>query len=367
MTDNTPYINAAECARRTGVTVRTLRVYEDHGLLSPPRSANNWRHYGAREISRLNEILTLKAMGFNLSRITELLSGHETNTDAMLALQQSRLTEHRKRLDHSLGLVTALREKTTRGEVLSVADLVKLAKEMQMTDSPTSDVAWKRYEQMRPRIEVDSDPNQLTDYMGCYRLADEAVAEITVEKNKIYLRMSGQMRVQMFAEAPDKFFVRAVPCQVTFDRSDGEVIGLTIHQDGLELPAERADEAAFAQAESRLKARATRTEADPESEDRLREVIVTHRAGTPDYDAMTPSLARIVRDQSPLLVDELSRLGAVEHIDFRHVDDHGFDVFDVRFENGLLEFGLSAASDGRLDGLYIHPSKRGASSPDERV
>ena len=98
MNDTTPLMTAAECAREIGMTVRALRVYEDHGLLSPQRSAKNWRLYGAREVSRLNEILTFKAMGFNLARITELLSGHESATDDMLALQQARLTDHRKRL-----------------------------------------------------------------------------------------------------------------------------------------------------------------------------------------------------------------------------------------------------------------------------
>lgn len=361
MNDTTPLMTAAECAREIGMTVRALRVYEDHGLLSPQRSAKNWRLYGAREVSRLNEILTFKAMGFNLARITELLSGHESATDDMLALQQARLTDHRKRLDGSLSLVMALREKTARGEILTVADLVTLAKEMQMTDTPTNDVAWKRYEQMRPRVEVEIDPKQLTEYVGYYRLADEAVAEITVTNAKIYLRMSGQMRVQMFAEAPDKFFLKAVAAQVVFDRDNDNVIaGLTIHQDGLELPAPRTDETGFADAETALKARAARTTPAPDSHNTLRDIIADHRAGTPDYAAMTPALAQVVRDQCSLLVDELERLGAVEQIAFRHVDDHGFDVFDVRFENGLIEYGLSFASDGLLDGLYMRPAIRDA-------
>ncbi|MEM9279504.1 MAG: MerR family transcriptional regulator, partial [Pseudomonadota bacterium] len=196
MNDSIPFITAADCARQIGITVKALRVYEDRGLLSPPRSEKNWRLYGAREISRLNEILTFKAMGFSLSDITELLSGHESTTDNMLTLQQTCLTEQRRRLDISLGLVTALREKAARCEVLSVADLVNLAKEMQMSDIPNNDIAWKRYEQMRPRVEIDSDPNLLADYVGYYRLSDEAVIEITLEDNSLFLRMSGQMRVQ---------------------------------------------------------------------------------------------------------------------------------------------------------------------------
>jgi len=311
MNDSIPFMTAAVCARQIGITVKALRVYEDHGLLSPPRSEKNWRLYSAREISRLNEILTFKAMGFSLSRITELLSEQENTTDNMLALQQSCLTEQRKRLDSSLGLVTALREKTARGEVLEIADLVNLAKEMQMTDIPNSDVAWKRYEQMRPRIEIDSNPDQLAEYVGYYHLADEAVVEITVEESSLYLRMSGKMRIQMFMEELDKFFAKVVPVQVVYDRIENNVTGLVIHQNGLELPATRVDKATFVEAEAKLKARATRTDQHPASRNNLREVIATLKSGTPDYDTMMPSLAQIVRDQSSILTDELNRLGEV--------------------------------------------------------
>ena len=358
MNDNIPLMTAADCARQIGVTVKALRVYEEHGLLSPQRSEKNWRLYGAREISRLNEILTFKAMGFSLSRITELLSGRESTTDNMLALQQACLTEQRKRIDTSLGLITALREKTERGEVPSVADLVNLAKEMQMNDIPNNDIAWKRYEQMRPRVEIDSDPNLLIDYVGYYRLSDEAVVEITVEDANLYLRMSGQMRIQVFMEEPDKFFARTVPVQVEFDRNEGNVCGLTIHQHGLELNAERSDKAGFVEAEAKLKKRADRSNEHPTSQNRLIEIITTIKNGTINYDAMTLILAQIVRDQSSQLKDELVRLGEIEQIDFQHVDEQGYDVFDILFEKGLIEFRLSLASDGLVDGLYMRPSTR---------
>jgi DNA-binding transcriptional MerR regulator len=47
-------LTAAECASRTGLTVRALRVYEDCGLITPRRSASGWRYYGAAELVRLN-------------------------------------------------------------------------------------------------------------------------------------------------------------------------------------------------------------------------------------------------------------------------------------------------------------------------
>ena len=37
-------LTAAECAVRTGLTVRALRVYEEYGLIAPKRTAGGWRN-----------------------------------------------------------------------------------------------------------------------------------------------------------------------------------------------------------------------------------------------------------------------------------------------------------------------------------
>ena len=69
------WLTAAQCAKRVGLTVRALRLYEQTGLIHPRRTDTNWRLYGAREIARLNEILTLKRLGLSLQHIARLLAG----------------------------------------------------------------------------------------------------------------------------------------------------------------------------------------------------------------------------------------------------------------------------------------------------
>ena len=76
------WLSAAECAKRIGITVRALRIYERHGLIAPRRTEKNWRLYGTDEIVRLTEVLALKRLGLSLSRITALLSGHATASTA---------------------------------------------------------------------------------------------------------------------------------------------------------------------------------------------------------------------------------------------------------------------------------------------
>ena len=66
------WLTAAECALRTGLTVRALRVYENYGLISPGRSAAGWRRYGAQDLLKLNEISLLKVLGLTLNQIRDL-------------------------------------------------------------------------------------------------------------------------------------------------------------------------------------------------------------------------------------------------------------------------------------------------------
>lgn len=347
-------LTAAECAARIGLTVRALRLYEARGLLTPQRSEKNWRLYGVREIARLSEILVLKQLGLSLSSIVELLVNQDSRFDELLALQQASLTERRNQMEQSLRLVTALREKTARGEVLSVEDLLKLAKETQMSDTKSEAVAWKRYEQARPRAEIPAEREALADYLGSYVFADALVARITAEDGRLFLQLIGQPPVELYAEAKDRFFFKVVPAQVTFLRADdGSVEALILHQGGFEQKATRSGAGAFEAAEAALAERVQKKDPMPGSEERLRRVIEEHRIGKPDFDRMSEPLAQLAREQLPIIVPELERMGEVETITFKGVGPDGFDVFDVRFEHGKLEWGLSQTSEGILTGLYL--------------
>lgn len=61
-----------DLAREFNVTLRTLRFYEDRGLLEPARSGST-RLYSADDRQRLKLILLAKRVGFSLSEIEEIL------------------------------------------------------------------------------------------------------------------------------------------------------------------------------------------------------------------------------------------------------------------------------------------------------
>ncbi|MDA8335398.1 MAG: MerR family transcriptional regulator [Peptococcaceae bacterium] len=64
-----------EIAKRTGMTRRTLRYYEDQGLLAPPvRSSGGFRLYSEEDVVMVNRIKELReTMGFNLGEVRQIL------------------------------------------------------------------------------------------------------------------------------------------------------------------------------------------------------------------------------------------------------------------------------------------------------
>lgn len=76
----------AEVARFSGLTSRTLRHYDEIGLLPPAYvGANGYRYYGEDELLRLQRILVLRELGLPLPRIADVL---DAQTDRIEALRE---------------------------------------------------------------------------------------------------------------------------------------------------------------------------------------------------------------------------------------------------------------------------------------
>ncbi|MDH6580566.1 MerR family transcriptional regulator [Kitasatospora sp. MAP5-34] len=89
----------AEVARMSGVTARTLRHYDEIGLLSPARIGfNGHRYYEERQLLRLQQILVLRALGLGLSEIGRVLAAQVDELEALRGHHRQLLAE-RDRLD----------------------------------------------------------------------------------------------------------------------------------------------------------------------------------------------------------------------------------------------------------------------------
>ncbi len=66
-----------ELAREAGTTVRNVRLYQERGLLPPPRREGRRGRYGADHLRRLRLVLTMLGRGYPLTAIRELLEAWE--------------------------------------------------------------------------------------------------------------------------------------------------------------------------------------------------------------------------------------------------------------------------------------------------
>ena len=106
-------LSIAEVRSHAGVSARTLRYYEEMGLLpGVRRRAGGRRVYGADELERLRFISRLKALGLSLAEIKELNAVYAIggSTRAMLGRLDELLARHRAELDARIAELVALRD-----------------------------------------------------------------------------------------------------------------------------------------------------------------------------------------------------------------------------------------------------------------
>ena len=109
-----------ELSRLSGVTTRTLRWYDQIGLLKPSRVAESgYRYYGEAEVDRLQDILYYRALGVELARIKECLD--DPSFDRLTALRNhlAALEAERERLEQLIRSVKDTIGVEERNEIMS--------------------------------------------------------------------------------------------------------------------------------------------------------------------------------------------------------------------------------------------------------
>mgnify|MGYP000603090000 CR=1 FL=1 len=109
-----------ELSRLSGVTTRTLRWYDQIGLLKPGRVAENgYRRYGPAQVDRLQDILYYRALGVELAQIRACLDDPDFDRLAALRGHLARLEGERARLDGLIRSVTDTIHAEERNEIMS--------------------------------------------------------------------------------------------------------------------------------------------------------------------------------------------------------------------------------------------------------
>lgn len=114
------YLQIGEVAERTGVTQRTLRFYEERGLLKPPsRLDGGFRLYSEDDVRRVEQIKRLQSLlGFTLAEIKEMVEADEVKIQIRATYRKdAAVSERRAKLlkakEVTQGQVAVIKQKLT--------------------------------------------------------------------------------------------------------------------------------------------------------------------------------------------------------------------------------------------------------------
>ena len=89
-------MNVSEVAQRSGLPSKTIRYYEDIGLISPQRSQNGYRHFRDSDLHKLAFLGRARTLGFSIEDCRHLVALWENKSRAsadVRALAQSHLAQ----------------------------------------------------------------------------------------------------------------------------------------------------------------------------------------------------------------------------------------------------------------------------------
>ena len=344
----TEWLTAAECALRTGLTVRALRVYENYGLIKPGRSAAGWRHYGAHELLKLNEIGLLKILGLTLNQIRDLTRRPSSPMlRQLLELQLDTWKQRRAEAERGQTVAEAALVQLKAGRSLSVEELCSLIRSIEMTPSTAEAPISDADEQVTP------DASTLDRYVGYYvRNRGLGVSTITRKDTKLVLEPIGQPALELEQTGEADFALPKFDLVLCFEQiEDGAAKRLLIWWRGTALRLERTDAETAKVIKQTVADRIKDRVPAPGSQEALRRMLDTGRAGNPNYDQMSPEFAQVARGQLPAWQIVGQYFGAVVSIEFLRVSNQGWDIYEVRHENDVHRYRIAMGDDGKVYGF----------------
>lgn len=101
------YYQIKEISQMTSLTVRSLQYYDEIGLLQPAkRSDSGYRLYSETDLLQLQQIITLKFLGFSLSAIKKILDNPSFDVMVSIAIQARELREKALKINEASSLLT---------------------------------------------------------------------------------------------------------------------------------------------------------------------------------------------------------------------------------------------------------------------
>ncbi len=176
------YYRTGEFARKASVSVRTLRYYDQLGLLSPSTySQAGYRLYTDQDFPRLQQILGLKYLGFSLDEIRRCLDGSPGRFKDALGIQKAMLLERKAHLEAILQAIEQT-EAWLDEPVQDWEPIIKIFEVMQMNDKQEwikkyfTDEQAQKMNQLTEAAYTEADRQKLADWGQGWSEADQMEA-----------------------------------------------------------------------------------------------------------------------------------------------------------------------------------------------
>lgn len=94
-------MNIGEIAEKSGLPAKTIRYYEDIGLVTPQRSDNGYRHFTNADLHKLTFLCRSRTLGFSIEDCRTLMALYEDETRASADVK-SVAKQHLSRIDEKI-------------------------------------------------------------------------------------------------------------------------------------------------------------------------------------------------------------------------------------------------------------------------
>lgn len=101
-------MNIGDAAAASGLPAKTIRYYEDIGLITPARAGNGYRDFSDRDANTLAFLGRARSLGFSIEDCRMLVSLYEDRGRASSDVKQVAL-EHLDRIETKIAELTAMR------------------------------------------------------------------------------------------------------------------------------------------------------------------------------------------------------------------------------------------------------------------
>lgn len=128
------YWKVGDLSKITGLTVRTLRFYDQIGLFSPSgQTQSGHRLYDESDLSRLQQILSLKELGLSLDEIKSVLADEWISPLEIVNLQMARIKEQIKLQQNLLEQLQHVSKRMQGKAPLTIEDFTQLLQAMKIS------------------------------------------------------------------------------------------------------------------------------------------------------------------------------------------------------------------------------------------